>query len=91
MTQSNFANKSLLIWLLLHRVEKILTNSNYIVRGAGTYYRHCVHRIRLSPVAPQSPVGELSVINFEIFQYGSSLVHFLPCWKMPPQLLQNEM
>ena len=41
MTQSDFASKSLPIWLPLYRIEKILTNSNYIIRKVGTNYTQC--------------------------------------------------
>ena len=36
MTKSDFASKSLPLWLPLYRIEKILTNSNYVIRKVGT-------------------------------------------------------
>ena len=76
MTQSDFARKSLPIWLPLYRVEKFLTNSNYIIRKVGTNYTQCVHRIRLGPVEPQGRVDDLRVIDFQNFQHDPSLGQF---------------
>ena len=76
MTQSDFASKSLPIWLPLYRIEKILTNSNYIIRKVGTIYTQCVHRIRLRPVTPQGRIDDLTVINFKNFQREPSLGHY---------------
>ena len=39
--QSDTRNKSLQVWLPLYRVEKVLTNSNYIVRKVGTNHTVC--------------------------------------------------
>ena len=75
MTQSDFASKSLPIWLPLYRIEKTLTNSNYIIRKVGTNYTQCVHRIRLRPVTPQGRIDNLTVINFKNFQRDPSLGH----------------
>ena len=76
MTQSDFVSKSLPIWLPLYRVEKILTNSNYIIRKVGMNYTQCVHRIRLRPVDPQGRVDDLRVIDFQNFQRDPSLGQF---------------
>ena len=76
MTQSDFSSKSLPIWVPLYRIEKILTNSNYIIRKVGTNYTQCVHQIRLIPVTPKGRVDDLTVINFEIFQRDPSLGHY---------------
>ena len=76
MTQSDFASKSTPIWLPLYRIEKILTNSNYIIRKVGTNYTQCVHRIRVRPVTPQGCIDDLTVINFENFQRDPSLSHY---------------
>ena len=73
MTQSDFASKSLPIWLPLYCIEKISTNSHYIIRKVGTNYTQCVHRIRLRPVTPQGCIDDLTVINFEILQRDPSL------------------
>ena len=76
MMQSDFASKSLPIWLPLYRIEKILTKSNYIIRKVGTNYTQCVHRIRLTPVTPQGRIDDLTVNNFENFQRDPSLGHY---------------
>ena len=76
MTQSDFASKSLPIWVPLYGVEKILTNSKYIIRKARTNYTQCVHRIRLRPVEPQGSVDDLRVIDFQTFQRDPSLDQF---------------
>ena len=76
MTQSDFASKSLPIWLPLYRIEKNLTNSNYIFRKVGTNYNQCVHRIRLRPVTPQGRIADLTVINFRKFQRDPPLGHY---------------
>ena len=76
MTQSDFAIKSLPIWLPLYRFEKMLTNSNYIIRKVGTNYKQCVHRIRLRPVTPQGCIDNLAVNNFKNFQRDPSLGHY---------------
>ena len=76
MTQSDFASKSLPIWLPLYRIEKILIISNYVIRRVGTNYTQCVHRIRLRTVTPQGRIDDLTVINFEKFQRDPSLGHY---------------
>ena len=75
-TQSEFASKLLPIWLLLYGFEKVLTNSNYIIRKVDTNYTQCVHRTRLRPVTPQIRVDDLTVINFEIFQRDPLMDHY---------------
>ena len=76
MTQSDFSSKSLPIWLPLYRIEKVMTNSNYIIRKVGTNYPQCVHRIRWRPVTPQGRIDDLTVIKFEKFQRDPSLGHY---------------
>ena len=71
--ESDFASKSLPIWLPFYSLEKLLTKSNYIICKVGTNYTQCVHRIRSSPVTPQSRVDDLTVIKFESFQRDASL------------------
>ena len=75
-TQSEFASQSLPIWLPLYRVEKILINSNYIIREIDANYTQCVHRIRLRPVTPQDRIDDLRVINFGNFQRHPTLGHY---------------
>ena len=76
MKQSDFASKSLAIGLPLYRIEKILSNSNYILRKVGTNDTQYVHRIRLRPVTLQRRFDDLPVINFEKFQRDPSLGHY---------------
>ena len=76
MTQSDFASISLPISLPLYRIEKNLTNSNHIIRKAGTNYTQCVHRIRLRPKTPQGRIDKITVINFENFHRDPSFGHY---------------
>ena len=39
-------------WLSLYKVEKALTESNYIIQKINTNYKQCVHRIRWKPTKP---------------------------------------
>ena len=72
-TQSDFGSKSMQVWIPLYRVEKVLTNSNYIIRKVGTNYTQCVHRIRLRPVDPQYQPEDLNPIDPTKFQTDPSL------------------
>ena len=54
--------------LPLYKVEKVLTDSNYIIRKVNTNYTQCVHRIRLKPVKPSETPEGLEVINPVNFQ-----------------------
>ena len=47
VNQSDLSHKAVQIWLPLYKVEKVLTNSNYLIRKVGTPFTQCVHRIRL--------------------------------------------
>ena len=71
--QSDNRNKSLQVWLPLYRVEKVLTNSNYIVQKAGTNHTQCVHRIRLRPIKPQYPPEDIEPIDPKQFVIDPSL------------------
>ena len=51
------------MWLPLCRVEKKLTNSNYIIRKVGTHFTQCVHRIRLKPVKPLTDTKDIENID----------------------------
>ena len=55
-------------WLPLYKVEKVLTDSNYIIRKVNTNYTQCVHRIRLKPIKPRETPEDLEVINPANFQ-----------------------
>ena len=52
-------------WLPLYKVEKVLTDSNYIFRKVNTNCTQCVHRIRLKPIKPSETPEDLEVINPE--------------------------
>ena len=55
-------------WLPLYKVEKALTDSNYIIRKVNTNYTQCVHRIRLKPIKPSETPEDLEIINPAKFQ-----------------------
>ena len=55
-------------WLPLYKVEKVLTDSNYIIRKVNTNYTQCVHRIRLKPIQPSKTPEDLEIINPAKFQ-----------------------
>ena len=57
--QNDFASKSMQVWLPLYRIEKVLTNSNYLIRKVGTPFTQCVHRIRLRPYKPTEAPTDL--------------------------------
>ena len=50
-------------WLPLYKVEKALTDSNYIIRKVNTNYTQCVHRIRLKPIQPSETSEDFEIIN----------------------------
>ena len=76
MTRSDFASKSLPLWLHLYRIEKNLTISIYIIRKVGTNYTQCVHRDCLRPVTPKGRFDDLTVTNFGNFRRDPSLRHY---------------
>ena len=45
-------------WVGLYKVEKVLPNSNYIVRRLGTNKTQLLHRIRLRIYIPQAPLAD---------------------------------
>ena len=61
------------MWLPLYRVEKVLTNSNYIVRKVGTNHTQCVHRIRLRSIRPQHQPEDIDPIDEAQFVVDPSL------------------
>ena len=75
-TQSDFSSKGVQTWLALYRVEKILTNSNYIIRKVGTNFTQCVHRIRLRPISLLEPPEDATNINPDNFQPDPSLSRY---------------
>ena len=74
-------------WLPLFRVEKILTNNNYIVRRTNTNFTHCVHRIRLRPIKPKFPVQDISNIDPQDFQQDPELRPH----QLEPELFDNTL
>ena len=50
-------------WLPLYKVEKVLTDSIYIIRKVNTNYTQCVHRIRLKPIKQSETPEDREVIN----------------------------
>ena len=55
------------VWIPLYRVEKLLTNSIYLIRKVGTNLTQCLHRIRLRPYGPtEAPIDleDISPDNF---------------------------
>ena len=55
-------------WLPLYKVEKVLTDSNYITRKVNTNYTQCVHRIRLKPIKPSETPENLEFVSPLNFQ-----------------------
>ena len=45
-------------WVGPYKVEKVLPNNNYIVRGLGTIKTQLLHRIRLRIYIPQAPLAD---------------------------------
>ena len=50
-------------WIPTYRVERVLTNNNYIVRKVNTNYTQCVHRIRHKPFTPSEEVEDLDTVE----------------------------
>ena len=71
----------------MYRVEKILTNANYIVRKTNTQFTQCVHRMRLRPIKPQHEIEDLDSINPNEFEADPSV----PEHEREPQLFDNQV
>ncbi len=54
-------------FVLLFRVEKVLSYSNYLIRRVGTNYTQIVHRIRLRPIKPHYTVQDFDEIDDQNF------------------------
>ena len=54
-------------------MEKVLTNSNYIISKVGTNYTQCVHPIRLRAVQFQYPPEDIEQIDRNEFVVDPSL------------------
>ena len=86
-TQSDFGKQSKQVWIPLYRVEKVLTNSNYLIRKIGTLYTQCVHRIRLKPVVPQQEPEDLESIDPTTFMTDPSLGQY----RGEPELFDGQL
>ena len=60
-------------WLALYRVERVLTDFNYLIRKIGTTYTQIVHRIRLRPIKPHYQLTDIEDINSDNFQTDPTL------------------
>ena len=92
--QSAFSPKLIQKWLALYRIEKVLTDSNYLIRKVGTTFTQTVHRIRIRPITPQYPIDDIADIDPEKFvtdpqlgKYRGEQGYFD---KGLPTLLENE-
>ena len=74
--QSALDSKLIQKWLALYRIEKVLTDSIYLIRKVGTNYTQIVHRIRLRPIKPQFQVKHIDEINSDNFQTDPTLGHY---------------
>ena len=79
--------------LPLYKVEKFLTDSNYIIRKVNTHYTQCVHRIRLKPIKPSETLEDLEVINHANFQPDPSRRQRMEAYlfdKQIPELINQQ-
>ena len=58
---------------LLYRVERALTNSNYLIRKVGTNHTQIAHCIRLRPLKPQHQINDLEIIDPKNFSCDPSI------------------
>ena len=58
---------------LLYRVERALTDSNYLIRKVGTNHTQIAHRIRLRPIKPQHQINDLEIIDPKNFSCDPSI------------------
>ena len=85
--QNDFGSKSLNVWLPLYRVEKVLTDSNYLIRKVGTHFTQCIHRIRLRPYKPHEPPVDLDNLNPDKFVPDPVLGKY----RQEPELFDDEI
>ena len=87
MNQNDFGGKSMNAWLPLYRVEKVLTNSNYLICKVGTHFTQCVHRIRLrSYILTEPPIDLESIDPDKFIPYP-----VLGKYRQGPELFDNEI
>ena len=72
-SQQTQINKAVQVWIPLYKFERVLTNSNYIVRKVGTIFTQCVDRIRLRPVKQPDDLQDLEAIDPQQFVPDSTL------------------
>ena len=77
VNQSDLTQKAVQIWPPLYKVEKDLTNFNYLIRKVGTPFTQCVHRIRLRPIVPQTRIDDIDTLTTK-FVADPSLSKFRP-------------
>ena len=85
--QTSVGFKSMQVWLPLYRVEKVLTNSNYLIRKVGTNYTQCVHRIRLRKYEPLEPPVDLENLDTNNFTPDP----FLSKYRQEPEIFDSEI
>ena len=73
-------------WLPLYKEEKVLPDSNYIIRKVNTNYTQSVHCIRLKPIKPIETPEDFEVINDANFQPDPSRRQH-----MEPDLFDNHI
>ena len=66
-TQSDKINFSDFKWEGPFKVIKVLTNFNYIIRKIGTFRTQCVHRMRLHPFTPNTPIPDIEEDSNRLF------------------------
>ena len=80
-------NKQQTRWIPLFRVEKVLTNANYIVRKVNTNFTQCVHRVRLRPIEPQYEFEDFKKVDPSEFDADPTI----PEEEREPQLIDNQV
>ena len=76
VNQSDLSHKAVQIWLPLHKVEKVFTYANYLIRKFGTPFTQCFHRIiRLRPIVPQVKIDDIVTVTIK-FVSGPTLCKF---------------
>ena len=66
-TQSDKINFSDFKWEGPFKVNKVLTNFNYIIMKVGTFRTQCVHRMRLRPFTPNAPIPDIEEDSNRLF------------------------
>ena len=85
--QSDFGIKSMHVRIPLYRVEKVLTNSNDLIRKVGTNFTQCLHRIRLKPYEPAEAPVDLEDISPDNFVLDPVLGKY----RLEPEMFDDEI